>query len=112
MRWIKRLFVLILIVAIGAGLWVGFGLWSGMYSVYTLSSLHRSIRMGRRCLIERADREPMFNSPDRAIPPPPPRDKSVGTGFFIRLRSAETHRKTHDRGTSLHRVGVQEIART
>jgi hypothetical protein len=80
MRWIKRFFILVLIVAIGSGLWVAFGLWSGMYSVYTYppSTKHPT---GTTLLVERAEREPMFNSPDRAIPPPPPKDKSVGLGF-------------------------------
>lgn len=80
MRWIKRLFMLILVIALGAGLWVSFALWSGMYSVYSYppSAKHPE---GATLLIERAEREPMFNSPDHVTPPPPPRDKSVGLGF-------------------------------
>ena len=80
MRWMKRLFVLILVVAIGVGLWVSFALWSGLYSVYSYppSTKHPN---GTTLLVERAEREPMFNSPDRAIPPPPPKEKSVGLGF-------------------------------
>jgi hypothetical protein len=91
MRWIKRLFVLILIVAIGAGLWFGFGLWSGLYSIYSFPPSTKNPR-GSTLLVERADREPMFNSPDRAIPPPPPREKGVGLGFSsgsIRPKSVE-----------------------
>jgi hypothetical protein len=80
MRWIKRLFVLIILVAIGAGGWVGFGLWSGLYSVYTYPPGEKHPK-GATLLVERAPREPLFNSPDTKIPPPPPREKSSGLGF-------------------------------
>ena len=80
MRWIKRLFVLILIIAIGVGLWVWFGLWSGLYSIYSYPPSTKHPK-GSTLLIERAEREPVFNSPDRAIPPPPPREKGAGLGF-------------------------------
>lgn len=80
MRWIKRLFGLILVVAIGVGLWVWFALWSGMYSVYSYPPSTKHPK-GATLLVERAEREPMFNSPDRVIPPPPPKEKSVGLGF-------------------------------
>jgi hypothetical protein len=80
MRWIKRLFILILLVAIGVGGWVGFGLWSGLYSIYSYPPGAKYPK-GVTLLIERAPREPMFNSPEVKIPPPPPREKSTGLGF-------------------------------
>lgn len=80
MRWLKRLFILVLVAAICAAIWFAFGIWSGMYSVYSYppSTEHPD---GATLIITREGREPAFNSPDVKLPPPPPKEKPSGLTF-------------------------------
>ena len=80
MRWLKRLFILVLVAAICAAIWFAFGIWSGMYSVYSFppSKEHPD---GATLIIAREGREPAFNSPDVKLPPPPPKEKPSGLTF-------------------------------
>lgn len=80
MKWLKRLFVLVVIVALVAVIWVSFAIWTGIYSVYTFppSKAHPD---GSTLIVSRDAGEPMFNSPDVKPAPPPPKEKSSGLGF-------------------------------
>jgi len=59
---IKKLFYLILIVALGTALWFVFAIWIKLYVVYTYppSKEHPE---GATLIIHREEWEPMFNSP-------------------------------------------------
>lgn len=87
MRWIKRLFLLALIAGLGLGFWVAFGLWAGIYSVYSYPP-GPDHPHGATLLVERDEKEPTFNSPDVKLPPPPPRERSSGLGFTTATRKA------------------------
>jgi hypothetical protein len=80
MRWLKRLFILVLVAAICAVIWFAFGIWSGMYSVYSFppSKEHPD---GATLIVKREGREPAFNSPDVKLLPPPPKEKPSGLTF-------------------------------
>lgn len=83
---IKKLAILILIVAAGVGIWVAFALWSGIYSIYTFPP-GKEHPEGATLLVSRDEWEPMFNSPAYK---PPPRDpgktKGVSLGSIPKLR--------------------------
>jgi len=76
----KKLFYLVLLVALGLGIWVGFALWTGIYSVYSYppSVEHPD---GTTLLVSRDPGEPMFNSPDAKKPPKKKPQKTTGIGF-------------------------------
>ena len=76
----KKLFYLVLLVALGLGIWVGFALWTGIYSVYSYppSPEHPD---GTTLLVSRDPGEPMFNSPDAKKPPKKKPQKTTGIGF-------------------------------
>jgi len=80
MRWLKRLFILVLVAAICAALWFAFAIWSGMYSVYTFppSKEHPD---GATLIVQREPKEPMFNSPDVKPHAPQSKEKSTGLSF-------------------------------
>lgn len=82
----KKLFYLFLLVAIGLGIWVGFALWTGIYSVYSYppSDDHPG---GATLLITRDAGEPMFNSPDAKKPPKKAPPKTTGIGFAAPVRA-------------------------
>lgn len=64
---IKKLFYLILIVALGVAGWFAFAIWIELYSVYSYppSKEHPE---GATLIIRRAEWEPRFNSPDYKEP--------------------------------------------
>ena len=76
----KKLFYLVLLVALGLGIWVGFALWTGIYSVYSYppSVEHPD---GTTLLVSRDPGEPMFNSPDAKTPAKKKPQKTTGIGF-------------------------------
>jgi hypothetical protein len=63
----KKLLVLILFIVIGVSVWFAFGLWSGIYSIYTYppSKEHPD---GATLIVTRDEWEPLFNSPDYKMP--------------------------------------------
>jgi hypothetical protein len=73
---LKWLFILALVVALAGAFWMAFGLWTGIYSLYSYppSKAHPD---GATLLITRDEKEPTFNSPDYA---PPVRQASSGGG--------------------------------
>jgi hypothetical protein len=80
-RLFKWLFVLSLLLFIGASIWVVFAVWTGLYSVYSYppSKEHPD---GATLIISRMEGEPMFNSPDYKPPKQaPPSEKKGGVGF-------------------------------
>jgi hypothetical protein len=79
-KLIKWLLILALIVAVGALFWFAFGLWTGIYSVYSFppSKEHPD---GATLLVSRDEGEPMFNSPQYVPPPKKPVTKGGGLGF-------------------------------
>ena len=81
----KKLFVLLLIVVIGTGIWFAFGLWTGIYSIYSYppSKEHPD---GATLIVSRSEWEPLFNSPD--YQPPKREPKSQGTYSFEKVRVA------------------------
>lgn len=87
MRWLKRLFILVVIAALAGVFWVVFAVWTGIYSVYTFppSKTHPD---GTTLIVEREQGEPMFNSPDFKAPPPPPEEKKSGMGFTTMKKKA------------------------
>ena len=82
----KKLFYLVLLVALGIGIWVGFALWTGLYSVYSYppSVEHPD---GLTLLISRDAGEPAFNSPDAKKPPKKKPEKTSGIGFAAPIKS-------------------------
>ena len=75
----RKLFYLVLVVAAGLAIWVGFALWTGIYSVYSIPPGPK-YPDGSTLLVSREPGEPLFNSPAYVPPPPPPRKKG-GLGF-------------------------------
>ena len=80
LRFFKWILVLALILAICAVFWVGFALWTGIYSVYSYppSKQHPE---GVTLLVSRDEKEPMFNSPDYVPPKEKPVESSGGMSF-------------------------------
>jgi len=79
-KLLKWLFILALIVAIAGVFWVAFGLWTGIYSVYS-SPPSKEYPEGVTLLVTRDEGEPMFNSPKYVPPPRNPASKGGGLGF-------------------------------
>jgi hypothetical protein len=63
----KKLSIFLLLVILGVALWFVFGLWIGLYSVYSYppSTEHPE---GATLIVSRDEWEPMFNSPDYKAP--------------------------------------------
>lgn len=80
MKWIKRLFVLLLLVALAGIFWLVFALWTGMYSVYSIPPSD-DLPDGVTLIVSRDPGEPTFNSPDVKAPPPKPRERESGLRF-------------------------------
>jgi hypothetical protein len=78
-KLIKWLFIIALIVAIAGAFWIAFGLWTGIYSVYS-SPPSKEYPEGVTLLVTRDQGEPMFNSP-KYTPPPKPASKGGSLGF-------------------------------
>ena len=80
LRYFKWILVLALILVICVVFWVGFALWTGIYSVYSYppSKQHPE---GVTLLISRDEKEPMFNSPDYVAPKEKPAESSGGMSF-------------------------------
>jgi hypothetical protein len=72
---IRKLFYFILFVAIGAGIWCAFALWTGIYSVYTMPPSQENPD-GATLIVSREEGEPMFNSPHYTPPVQKPTAKS------------------------------------
>ena len=79
----KKLLVLLLLIVLGTGIWFAFGLWTGIYSIYTYppSGEHPE---GTTLVVTREDWEPMFNSPD--YKPPQRETKKEGTYSFQKVQ--------------------------
>jgi len=78
---IKKLFYLVLIVAVGVLIWGAFAIWTGLYSVYSFPP-SKQLPEGRTLIVSRDPGEPMFNSPDYKPPEKKPAEsKSGGIGF-------------------------------
>jgi hypothetical protein len=90
---IKKLSILILIIAAGIGIWVVFALWSGIYSVYSFppSKEHPD---GATLLVSRDEWEPMFNSPQYRAPV-----REAGKTQGVTLGSAPKLRRPLERRT-------------
>ncbi len=74
---VKKLFVVVLIVAGGVLIWTAFALWTGIYSVYSYPP-GREHPEGKTLLVSREPGEPMFNSPDAPAAAPKKKDASSG----------------------------------
>jgi hypothetical protein len=79
-RFLKRLFTLVLVIAVAAILWGVFAVWTGIYSVYSYppSKDHPD---GETLIVSRDQGEPMFNSPDYKPAPPKEEPKAGGLRF-------------------------------
>jgi hypothetical protein len=78
---IKKLFIVILVVAAGILIWFAFGLWTGIYSVYTYPP-SKEKPDGATLIVSREGGERMFASPDSPKPKPKaPQAKSRGMSF-------------------------------
>jgi hypothetical protein len=79
-KFLKRIFVLALLVCIGIAIWGAFALWTGIYSVYTYppSKEHPD---GETLIVDRDQGEPTFNSPDHKEPPKKAEPESGGLKF-------------------------------
>lgn len=64
---IKKLFYLILIVAVGVAGWFAFAIWIDLYSVYSYPP-SKDYPEGATLIIHREEWEPKFNSPDYKPP--------------------------------------------
>ena len=64
---IKKLFYLILIVAMGVAGWFAFAIWIDLYSVYSYPP-SKEYPKGVTLIIHRDEWEPKFNSPDYKPP--------------------------------------------
>ncbi len=76
----KTLSVIALVGLICVCLWVGFGLWTGMYSVYSIPPSKTNAE-GETLLVSREAREPMFNSPAYKAPEEKSDGKRGGIDF-------------------------------
>jgi hypothetical protein len=83
---LKKLFYLALLVALGLGIWVGFAMWTGIYSVYSYPPTVENPN-GATLLISRDAGEPMFNSPEAKKPPKKKPQKTTGIGFAAPTKS-------------------------
>jgi hypothetical protein len=74
---LKWLFIIALVLALAGAFWMAFGLWTGIYSLYSYppSKAHPD---GATLLITRDEKEPTFNSPDYN---PPARQASSEGGM-------------------------------
>jgi hypothetical protein len=79
----KLLFWVLLVALLGLGLWVGFALWTGIYSVYSIPPSADEPE-GVTMLVGREDGEPMFNSPQA----PPPRKRAAKKSGSISFGSS------------------------
>jgi len=79
-KLIKWLFILALVVAVAGIFWLAFGLWTGIYSVYSFPP-SKEYPEGVTLLVSRDGGEPMFNSPQYVPPPKAPVSKDRGLGF-------------------------------
>lgn len=81
------------IVVVLALLWAAFGLWTGLYSIYTIPP-SKDKPDGATLLVTREAGEPMFNSPDY-VPPPKKPVEHQGMGFStIEMPKRPLHRRT------------------
>jgi len=80
LRFIKKLFIFAIIVAIGAAIWFAFAIWSGLYSIYSFPP-SKTYPDGSTFVVEREDGEPMFNSPSYKPPKTEPLPEKGGIGF-------------------------------
>ncbi len=80
MKWLKRFLVLVILAALAGVFWMAFAVWTGIYSVYSYPP-SKTRPEGATLIVEREPGEPMYNSPDVKIPPPPPKEKTSGIGF-------------------------------
>lgn len=76
----KKLFTVVLVVAGGVLIWFLFALWTGIYSVYSYPP-SKERPEGVTYIVSRADREPMFNSPDYVPPKPKQEGQRSSIGF-------------------------------
>jgi hypothetical protein len=77
---LKWLFIIALVLAACLVFWVGFALWSGIYSVYSYPP-SRQHPEGLTLLVSRDEGEPMFNSPAYVPPKKGPEENSGGMSF-------------------------------
>ncbi len=64
---IRKTLYLLLFVALGAGIWCAFAVWTGIYSIYSIPPSHENPD-GNTLLVSRDEGEPMFNSPSYTPP--------------------------------------------
>ena len=76
---IKKAFIFLSIIAIAILFWMGFALWTGIYSVYSIPP-GKEYADGVTIIVTRQDGEPTFNSPDYKEPPKEI-SKETGIGF-------------------------------
>jgi hypothetical protein len=79
-KLIKWLLIIALILAVAAAFWIAFGLWTGIYSVYS-SPPSKEYPEGVTLLVTRDQGEPLFNSPQYTPPPRKPASREGGLGF-------------------------------
>lgn len=63
----KKLSIFILVVVVGVLIWFAFGLWTGIYSIYSYPP-SKEQPDGATLIVSRDEGEPMFNSP-QYVPP-------------------------------------------
>ncbi len=80
LRMLKWLFIIALILVACLVFWVGFALWTGIYSLYSYPP-SRQHPEGQTLLVSRDEGEPMFNSPSYVPPKKAPSEKSGGMSF-------------------------------
>jgi hypothetical protein len=72
---IRKIFYFLLVIAIGAGIWCAFAIWTGIYSIYTIPPTHDNPD-GATLIVSRDEGEPMFNSPQYTPPVKKPTERS------------------------------------
>jgi hypothetical protein len=77
---LKWLFTIALVLFGCLALWVGFALWTGIYSVYSYPP-GRQYPDGVTLLVSREEKEPVFNSPNYVAPREAPKESSGGMSF-------------------------------
>jgi hypothetical protein len=80
LKFLKRLLTLALLLLVVAIAWVAFGLWSGMYGVYSYPA-SKGKDDGRTLLISRDAGERTWNSPN--APKPVPKKVEKGGGLQL-----------------------------
>ncbi len=89
----KTVLWVLIVVVLGSLLWVSVGVWSGLYSLYSIPP-SKEYKDGVTFLVTRDAREPIFNSPDYKAPAKEGSKKNTGIGFTDKSKGKSLEERT------------------